>query len=67
MPFLQRDDVQLYYEVKGQGRPFVFISETACALARDVHGARLVILPGERHSCFFANPEAAHKAIREFL
>ena len=30
MPFLQRDDVQLYYEVNGQGRPFVFISETAC-------------------------------------
>jgi 3-oxoadipate enol-lactonase len=30
VPFLQRDDVQLYYEVKGQGRPFVFVSETAC-------------------------------------
>ena len=30
MPILQRDDVDLYYEVSGEGRPFVFISETAC-------------------------------------
>ena len=30
MPILQRDDVDLYYEVTGEGRPFVFISETAC-------------------------------------
>ena len=30
MPILQRDDVELYYEVSGEGRPFVFISETAC-------------------------------------
>jgi hypothetical protein len=25
------------------------------------------VLPGERHSYFFANPAAAHKTIREFL
>ncbi len=30
MPILQCDDVKLYYDVVGDGRPFVFISETAC-------------------------------------
>ena len=36
-------------------------------LARGIPNAKLVILPGERHSYFFANPAAAHKAIRDFL
>jgi len=30
MPYLQRPDVKLYYEVFGEGPPFLFISETAC-------------------------------------
>jgi pimeloyl-ACP methyl ester carboxylesterase len=29
MPLLQLDDVELYYEVHGDGRPFVFLSATA--------------------------------------
>ena len=36
-------------------------------LATGIPDARLVVLPGERHSYFFTNPEAAHKAIREFI
>ena len=36
-------------------------------LATGIPNARLVVLPGERHSYFFTNPEAAHKAIREFI
>jgi len=36
-------------------------------LERDIPNAKLVVLEGERHSYFFANPEAAHQAIREFL
>ncbi len=30
MPYLQLHDLKLYYEVYGEGRPFLFISETAC-------------------------------------
>ena len=30
MPFLQLKDTELYYEVHGQGRPMLFLSETAC-------------------------------------
>jgi 3-oxoadipate enol-lactonase len=30
MPFVSRDGVKLYYEVHGTGRPFLFLSETAC-------------------------------------
>ena len=40
---------------------------SADILAKGIPGARLVVLPGERHSYFFANPDAAHKAIRDFL
>jgi len=36
-------------------------------LAKGIPNAKLVLLPGERHSYFFSNPEAAHTAIREFL
>lgn len=36
-------------------------------LARGISNAKLVVLRGERHSYFFANPVAAHMAIREFL
>ena len=28
MPILKRDDCEIYYDVAGEGRPFVFISET---------------------------------------
>jgi len=30
MPFLKRDEVEIYYEAHGQGTPFMFFSETAC-------------------------------------
>lgn len=30
MPYLKRPDVELFYEVHGDGPPFLFISETAC-------------------------------------
>lgn len=30
MPYLQLKDLKLYYEVHGEGPPFLFISETAC-------------------------------------
>ena len=30
MPYLDLKDVQLYYEVHGEGPPFIFLSETAC-------------------------------------
>ena len=36
-------------------------------LAKEIPNAKLVVLPNERHSYFFANPDAAHKIIREFL
>lgn len=36
-------------------------------LAKGIPRAKLVILPGERHSYFFGNPDAAHRAIHEFL
>ena len=31
MPFLQRNQVNIYYEAHGQGTPLLFFSETACA------------------------------------
>jgi pimeloyl-ACP methyl ester carboxylesterase len=36
-------------------------------LARGIPSAKLVVLSGERHSYFFAKPEAAHKIVRDFL
>jgi len=30
MPYLQREGIKLYYEVHGEGRPLLFLSETAC-------------------------------------
>ena len=36
-------------------------------LEKGIPGAELAVLPGERHSYFFANPGAAHAAIRAFL
>lgn len=30
MPYLRLKDLELYYEVRGEGPPFLFISETAC-------------------------------------
>ena len=40
---------------------------SSAILENGIPGAELVVLPGERHSYFFANPDAAHHAIREFL
>ena len=40
---------------------------SADILEHEIPHARLVILPGERHSYFFVNPESAHRAIRDFL
>jgi len=36
-------------------------------LAKGIPNSKLVVLKGERHSYFFANPDAAHRAIRDFL
>ena len=36
-------------------------------LARGIPNSKRVILPNERHSYFFANPDAAHKIIRDFI
>jgi 3-oxoadipate enol-lactonase len=36
-------------------------------LEKGIPDAKLVVLSGERHSYFFANPEAAHAAIHDFL
>ena len=31
MPFIERNDVEIYFETRGQGTPLMFFSETACA------------------------------------
>jgi pimeloyl-ACP methyl ester carboxylesterase len=36
-------------------------------LAQGIPNSKLVVLPNERHSYFFANPDAAHKIIRDFI
>ncbi len=36
-------------------------------LAQGIPNSKLVVLSGERHSYFFANPDVAHKTIREFI
>jgi pimeloyl-ACP methyl ester carboxylesterase len=36
-------------------------------LAKGIPNSKLVVLLNERHSYFFANPDAAHKIIREFI
>ena len=36
-------------------------------LANGIPNSKLVVLPDERHSYFFSNPELAHKTIREFI
>jgi len=36
-------------------------------LANGIPNSKLVVLPNERHSYFFANPDTAHRVIREFL
>ena len=36
-------------------------------LARDIPKSKLVVLPNERHSYFFSNPDEAHRLIREFI
>ncbi len=36
-------------------------------LAEGIPNCRLVVLPNERHSYFFTNPEEAHRVIREFI
>jgi 3-oxoadipate enol-lactonase len=39
----------------------------ADALAKGIPNSKLVILPGERHSYFFTEPQKVHGVIREFL
>jgi pimeloyl-ACP methyl ester carboxylesterase len=41
--------------------------EFAQALARDIPGAKLVVLEGQRHYYYFSAPEETNKAIRNFL
>jgi len=36
-------------------------------LENGIPGAELAVLQGERHSYFFANPDAAHRLMRDFL
>ena len=36
-------------------------------LAKGILNSKLVVLPNERHSYFFSNPDQAHKLIREFI
>jgi pimeloyl-ACP methyl ester carboxylesterase len=36
-------------------------------LAQGIPNSKLVVLANERHSYFFANPDAAHKIIRDFI
>jgi pimeloyl-ACP methyl ester carboxylesterase len=36
-------------------------------LAKGIPNSRLVVLPNERHSYFFSNPDEAHRSIREFI
>jgi len=36
-------------------------------LAQGIPNSKLVLLPNERHSYFFSNPDLAHKTIREFI
>jgi pimeloyl-ACP methyl ester carboxylesterase len=36
-------------------------------LAKGIPNSKLVVLPNERHSYFFTNPDAAHRVIREFI
>jgi pimeloyl-ACP methyl ester carboxylesterase len=36
-------------------------------LAQGIPGAKLVVLPNERHSYFFSNPGEAHRLIRDFI
>ena len=36
-------------------------------LAKGIANSKLVILPNERHSYFFSNPDLAHRTIREFI
>jgi pimeloyl-ACP methyl ester carboxylesterase len=36
-------------------------------LAQGIPNSKLVVLPNERHSYFFANPDEAHEVIREFI
>jgi pimeloyl-ACP methyl ester carboxylesterase len=36
-------------------------------LAKGIANSKLVVLPNERHSYFFSNPDQAHKLIREFI
>ena len=41
--------------------------EAAHHLARAIPNAKLVVLPGEGHHYLATNPQAAHRAIREFI
>jgi pimeloyl-ACP methyl ester carboxylesterase len=36
-------------------------------LANGIPNSRLVVLPGERHSYFYTEPDSVHRTIRQFL
>ena len=36
-------------------------------LAKGIPNSKLVVLPGDRHSYFYTEPEKVHGMIREFL
>ena len=36
-------------------------------LAQGIPNSKLVVLPNERHSYFFGNPDGVHKIIRDFI
>jgi pimeloyl-ACP methyl ester carboxylesterase len=36
-------------------------------LAKEIPNSKLIVLPNERHSYFFSNPDEAHRQVREFI
>lgn len=36
-------------------------------LAKSIPNSKLIVLPGERHSYFYTEPEKVHSMMREFL
>ena len=42
-------------------------SDVVGNLGEGIPNSKLVLLPNERHSYFFSNPDQAHQTIREFI
>ena len=43
------------------------LGKIADMLAHGIPNSKLVVLPGERHSYFYTEPQKVHEIIREFL